>query len=226
MSEHHIFPLHNKFVCANEREVSSAAAAYLYTTTTTIMQEDSLLDRLPCAVVRHDLGPLLCSKDLAQLCAADPRRGAARVRLLGGGRLHHHYFADGPLDDAALRAFARARVFVIPFTGTRHVPLTAKQMAIMRKDAKRALRKEGGGPPGRPRTLMKRPSNSDATTLVATCHFLNGRLHSHGPKEAGGRPARFIILGHGRRNGVVITVTREEYWCHGQFMYAAIGFAR
>lgn len=171
-----------------------------------------ILDHLPSDVVRDELGPMFCSKDLARLLNALPAQHRSVLAAAGGVHV-----ADGPLDEAELAAFAAAGVQVQQFTGTFRENVCGAQLAEYQTDAPAWLKRDFEliARPCLGRALVLRRFEQLAAT-TATCRMVNGKLHARVDGKNPPIPARTMDLGH---HGNFV-LRRNEHWHHGRFIGA------
>lgn len=181
------------------------------------MAESVLFRRLPWDVARGELGPMLNSKDLAQLCALDKERGLRRLQFLGRAQSGAHV-ADSLLDDTALTAFAEAGVWVTPVSGIIHVPVAAKDLKRYHHRGRRWLMRY------RRASSILHPYPSkllpwEEAGAMATCSVLHGCLHGESMYLPCAQPAWQVDVGSGiGSDGQLFILQRCEFWCHGKKM--------
>lgn len=179
-----------------------------------------LVDRLPSDFVRHNLGPMLSSKDLARLCASSEK-------LQWRGATHH---ADGPLNESELAVLAAATgVEVRQFTGTFTETVSGEELRLICEDANKQLKDRWMLEGALYRPLLLGRKGQYATT-VATCNMVNGKLHGRLPSDPRPRRrvpvvfARTLDIGRHVNAGVttvhILILRRNEFWHNGRFFGA------
>jgi len=178
-----------------------------------------LIRSLPSDVARFELGPRLSSKDLARLCLAEKDCGCL-IRL-GRAPCRTHY-ADGPLDESDLAAFAAARVWVQPFSGVIRVPVSSEELTKHFRNARYWLKKQLVGSL-HPSKLLPLPEE----TTIATCRLRDGKLHGDSYHLAKAQAARILFVGRGiSLRGEKWYLQRLEFWCHGYLARVQMRFVK